>query len=118
MPTIKNQKFDFEMNTYRINNQDPNLVDHIETTTTRSFFDCFLELSRKHGAGTGVGNLDEQIMRMDLIGKFKAAIEEDKTEITIDEAPANFLKKHVINYAPIAVAQGFIDFQKLILNWK
>ncbi len=118
MPTIKNQEFDFKMNTYRINSQDQDLTDHFEATTKRSFFDCFLELSRKHGIGTGVGDLDEQIMRMDLIGKFKAAIEDGKTEITIDEAPANFLKNHVVNYAPIAVAQGFIDFQKLIKSWK
>lgn len=118
MPTIKNKEFDYKMNTYRINSQDSDLTDHFEVITKRSFFDCFIELSRKHAPGTGLGDVLEQTMRMDLVSKFQAAIDEGKTDVEIDNAPAAFLKKHVVNYAPIAVAQGFIDFQNLILSWK
>ncbi len=118
MPTIKNQEFDLVMNHYQTNNQNPNEIDHFETIKTRSFFDVFLELVNRPDPNRGIGDLDEQLLRMDLIGKFKTAIDEKKESVTIGDAPAAFLKRHVVNLNPLVVCQGFIDFQKLIKSWK
>jgi len=118
MPIIKNVEFDIVMHTYQINSQNTNEIDHFETTTTRSFFDLFLELVKKPDPNRGLGDLDEQLLRMDLIGKFNTAIDEKKASVTIGDAPAEFLKRHVVNLQPLVVCQGFIDFQKLIKNWK
>lgn len=119
MPTIKNEEFGLVMNHYARNGQDNNVdLDHYETTKTRSFFDLFLELVKKPDPNKGLGDLDEQLLRMDLIGKFKTAIDEKKESVTIGDAPAEFLKRHVVNLNPLVVCQGFIDFQKLIKSWK
>lgn len=118
MPTVKNEEFDLVMHHYERNGKDSSEIDHLETTTTRSFFDLFLELVNKPDPNRGIGDLDEQLLRMDLIGKFKTAIDEKKESVTIGDAPASFLKRHVVNLNPLVVCQGFIDFQKLIKGWK
>lgn len=118
MPTIKNQEFDLVMNYYQRNSKNDGAIDNVETTTTRSFFDLFLELVKKPDPNKGLGDLDEQLLRMDLIGKFKTAIDEKHASVSIGDAPAAFLKRHVANLNPLVVCQGFIDFQKLIKGWK
>jgi len=118
MPTIKNQEFELKIDHYEINNNKNVDLNHFETTTTRSFFGLFLELVKKPAPNSGIGDLEEQLLRMDLIGKFKAAIDEKKASVTIGDAPAEFLKRHVVNLNPLVVCQGFIDFQKLIKSWK
>jgi len=118
MPTIKNEEFDLVMNHYQRNGKNTEALDHYETTTTRSFFDLFLELVKKPDPNRGLGDLDEQLLRRDLMGKFNAAIDEKKTSVTIGDAPAAFLKRHVVNLNPLVLCDGFIDFQKLIKSWK
>jgi len=118
MPTIKNIEFDLVIHHYERNNQDTNELVHTETTITRSFFELFLELVKKPDPNKGIGDLDEQLLRMDLIGKFKAAIDDKIESVKIDDGPAAFLKRHVVNLNPLVVCQGFIDFQKLIKGWK
>lgn len=118
MPTIKNVEFDIVMHTYQRNSKNTNEIDHFETTTTRTYFDLFIELAGKLDPKTGLGNRDEQLLRMDLENKFKAAIAEKKDKVTIDEAPAAFLKRHIVNLNPLVLCRGFIDFQGLILSWK
>ena len=110
MPTIKNVEFDLVIHNYARNSKNTNELDHFETTKTRSFFDLFLELVKKPDPNKGLGDLDEQLLRMDLIGKFKTAIDEKKESVKIDHAPAAFLKRHVVNLNPLVVCQGFIDF--------
>jgi hypothetical protein len=117
MPTIKNKEFDLVMDHYELKSNSTT-IEHLETTKTRSFFDLFLELVKKPDPNTRLGDLDEQMLRMDLVGKFQAAIDDEKESVTIDQAPAAFLKKHVVNLNPLVVCQGFIDFQKLIKGWK
>ena len=103
MPTIKNEEFDIVMNHYTLNSKNSSEIDHFETTKTRSFFDVFLELVKKPDPNKGLGDLDEQLLRMDLIGKFQSAIDAKKASVTIGDAPAAFLKRHVVNLNPLVV---------------
>ena len=110
--------FDIVIHNYVRNSQNTNEIDHVETTTTRTFFDLFVELAEKLDPNTGLGLYEEQLLRMDLSATFKAAIADKKESVKIGDAPAAFLKRHVVNLNPLVLCQGFIDFQKLIQSWK
>ena len=111
MKTIVNKELDVELVELR-QSAETNQFVQVPQTRKTSFGDLLVQLAKQPKGQEGLGDLEEQMARMEIIKRAKTA--EVGADITLEEAEVAILKGNLAFFNVVLLDEGLIEFQKLI----
>lgn len=111
---LKNKEFDLEFEVYNFENE---VLKFITKKDKSTYFEQLRRVIKQPHAQNGIGDLEEQRIRLGLLGMLEAAVSDKKEEIKIPETDARFLAKNMDNVKDFVLSKGLTDFRTIISNW-
>ena len=127
MKKIENKELELELVKYNQNASGKRLevVSHSTNTTT---LDLLLQIVKTPHAQNGLGDLEEQSLRLKVLGKIKDGISKlakDKAKkspksplvLELEDEEAKLLKSNIKNVQYLILDEGLIAFQQEVNKW-
>jgi hypothetical protein len=110
MKTIENKTMEFDVIKYE---QDGAMMKFVSKAKTNTF-ESLLQVIKQPDPQNGLGDLEEQHLRMKLLSKVKVAMEKEDPSIEVEDADGKFLAKNIKHIKYVILDEGLIEFQEMV----